>query len=87
MKNLKKFLFFFISIGFTSTYLFADDKTETRVERLIQKSKNTRDLVEKDQSKNRDPASLRSNYTEFEKLMNDQTEQSWLDEVERLTAE
>ena len=61
MKHLKKYLLFLFFIAFTNTYVIAEELENSRIDQLIKKSKNTRKLIEQDQNKQRDPASLKSN--------------------------
>ena len=76
-----------ITFILTSTCALAEDFAENRVNELIKKSKITRKAAEQDTKSQRDPASLKSNYKEFERLMNDQKEQDWLNEVDKLSVE
>ena len=85
MNNITRTILF--TLFLTSTYASAQDQTETRVSEIIKKSKNTRAAVKTESNSQRDPASLKSNYNEFESLMNDESEQDWLNEVDKLSVE
>lgn len=87
MEKITLFIILSISFILPASYVFADEQANSRVNDLINKSKSTRKAVEKDTNTKRDPASLKSNYMEFENLMNDQKEQDWLEEVDKLSVE
>ena len=76
-------MFFVVSISYADRF----EEREEMVKNSIRKSVKTREGLNGEITSKRDPASLKSNFDEFEKLMNDQEEKDWIIEVDQLTIE
>ena len=75
-----------LSLLFIATISNATD-SNGRAEGVIKKSSETRLKLEKKYSnkKERIPASIQSNFDEFERLMHSDEDKNWIDEVEKLS--
>ena len=75
-----------LSLLFIATISNATD-SNGRAEDVIKKSSETRLKLEKKYSnkKERIPASIQSNFDEFENLMHSDEDKNWIDEVEKLS--
>jgi len=85
---LKKIFLLFIVF---SSYSFANEdfyqENEQRIKNIVHQSQKTRDNLTNDSNTKRNPASLKSNIEEFERLMQNDTEKDWMNEVDQLSVE